>query len=44
VQLTVFEDFRIYVAEQFNDFFLVEIVNPSGLPADAVWYFTIFDF
>ncbi|MCE2611470.1 hypothetical protein LVD13_00700 [Flavobacteriaceae bacterium D16] len=44
IQLTVFGDNRIYVASQLNDSFLVEIVNPSGLPADAVWYFTIFDF
>ena len=44
IQLTVLGDFRIYVANQLNDSFLVEIVDDNDLPADAIWYFTIFDF
>lgn len=45
IQLTVAGDNRIYVAGQFNDFFLVEIVVPGGTtPTDATWYFTVLDF
>lgn len=44
VQLTVIGDFRIHVANQFNDSFLVEIVDPSGVAANAPWYFTVLDF
>ncbi len=44
IQLTVFGDNRIHVANQLNDSFLVEIVDSDGNAANAVWYFTVLDF
>ncbi|MBD0852517.1 hypothetical protein, partial [Maribacter arenosus] len=41
IQLTVQGDNRIYVVSQGSNTFTVQIVDGTGVPANAIWHFTL---